>query len=385
MGAAVPSQDSIVVDLQRMNRIRSISVEDRVAWAEAGVILKDLDMALNEQGLMLGHDPYSTPIATVGGAISTDSVGYRAARYGSMGAQVLGLEVVMPTGEVLVTKQVPKDASGPQLNSLFIGTEGTMGIITAAAIRVFRLPEERRFATISFNSFDDGFGAVREMFDIGLRPALTDLTEEPAKRGSGMQVLLYLGYEGYTEEVLAQERRTLLICKDFGGVDIGPGETEEYWRDRHSMAERYKREAMPLLPSERWSQSRADTGRWDYLHVALPISQVLEFRRRAEAISQENGVSIREYAIWTEPELFSMIMTGAALENGGDSDSFAKTVDRVLRLAQDMGGTMEYCHGVGLKMAYLVEREWGSGLEVARRLKRALDPYGIMNPGKLGL
>ena len=338
---------------------------------------------------MLGHDPYSTPIATVGGAISTDGVGYRAARYGSMGAQVIGLEVVLPTGEVLVTKAVPKDASGPNLNALFIGAEGTMGIITAAALRVFRRPEERRFATISFSSFDDGFHAVSEMFSLGLRPALTDLTEEPTRRSGELRVLLYLVFEGYREEVEAQQRRTLSICSNAGGVDVGPGETEEYWRGRHRSGERYQQDVMPLPPAERWSRGWGSDGNWDYLHVALPVSQVLEFRLKATAIAQENGVSIREYAIWTEPELFSMIMAGIAtstpLEHDGQKDSFAQTIDQVLRLAQDMGGTMEYCHGVGLKLGYLVEREWGSGLEVARRLKRALDPNGIMNPGKLGL
>lgn len=383
MGAAVPPEGAIVLDMKRMARLRSISYEDRVAWVEAGMVLKELDAQLRGQGLMLGHDPWSTPIATVGGAISTNGVGYRAARYGSMGAQVLGLEVVLPTGEVVTTKALPKKASGPDLN-LFIGAEGTLGVITAAGLRVFRVPEERRFATFAFTSFDDGFRAVTEMFGIGLRPAITDLTEEAVDTTRETRVLLYLAYEGYKEEVDAQERRSAHICEAAGGSDIGPGETEEYWRERHRSGERYKSESLPLPPSERWNQGWG-SGNWDYLHVSLPVSRVLEFRRQAQAIAQDTDVLIREYAIWTEPELFSMIMTGTALSGDGSTASFAETVDRVLTLAQDMGGTMEYCHGVGLKLAHLVEREWGSGLEVARRIKRALDPHGIMNPGKLGL
>ncbi len=383
MGAAVPTEGAIVLDMKRMARVRSISYEDRVAWVEAGMVLKDLDVKLGEHGLMLGHDPWSTPIATVGGAISTNGVGYRAARYGSMGAQVLGLEVVLPTGQIVTTKSVPKKASGPNLN-LFIGAEGTLGVITAAGLRVFRVPEEQRFATFSFPSFDDGFRAVSEMFDIGLRPAITDLTEEPVDSTGETRVLLYLAYEGYKEEVDAQERRTARICQEAGGGDIGPGETEDYWRERHRSGERYKSESLPLPPSERWNQGWG-RGNWDYLHVSLPVSQVLEFRRQAQAIAQEAGLHIREYAIWTEPELFSIIMTGTALSSDGSTNSFAKAVDRILTLAQDMGGTMEYCHGVGVKLAHLVEREWGSGLDVARRIKDALDPHGIMNPGKLGL
>ncbi len=385
MGAAVPGRDTIVVDLKLMDRVRTISTHDRLAWAEAGVVIKDLDMALNQHGLMVGHDPYSTPIATVGGTISTDSVGYRAARYGSMGAQVLALEVVLSDGAVLTTKSVPKNASGPRLDSLFIGAEGTFGIITAAALRVFRVPEERQFVTVSFPTFNEGFQAVSEMFAIGLRPALTDLTEDTDGSDGGWRVLLYMVFEGYREEVAAQRQRTSQICTEFSGTDRGPWETEQYWRERHRSGDRYLREVKPLPPSERWSRWWSGANHWEYLHMALPVSQVLEFRKRAEAIAQENGASVREYAIWTEPELFSMIMTRAVLDSTESPDSFAEAVGRVLRLAQDMGGTMEYCHGVGLKLAHLVGREWGSGLELARRLKRAVDPHGIMNPGKLGL
>ena len=380
MGAAVPPEGAIVIDMQRMNKVRTVSEEDRIAWAEAGVVLEDLDAVLANHRLMLGHDPYSKPIATVGGAVSTDGVGYLAARYGSMGAQVAALEVVLPTGDAMTTKAMAKPASGPDLNALFIGSEGTLGIITAAALHVFPLPEHRRFATVSFNTFEDGFHAVAEMFSIGLRPALTDLTEEP-----GDSVLLYLVFEGYKEEVDAQETRALRICKEHGGSDIGPDETIEYWKSRHNSGEVYKQEILQLSPRERWSRWWADRGHWDYLHLALPVSSVLEFRRRVEEISGRNNVAAREYSVWTDPGLFSFIMTGARLESDPGQDRFVETVDAVLRLAQQMGGAMEYCHGVGLKLSHLVQEEWGSRLDTARRIKRALDPHNLMNPGKLGL
>ncbi len=387
MGGTVSEQGVVIVDLKSMNKIRSLSAEDRVVWAEAGISLRDLDEALSAEGLLLGHDPWSVPIATLGGAISTNGVGYRATKYGSMGAQVLGLEVVLPTGEVLTTRAVPKYASGPNLNHLFIGAEGTLGIITAAAVRVHRTPEERRFATVSFDDFEAGFRAVSELFALGVRPALTDLTEEsPADERGERRVLLYLAFEGYREEVEAQERRTLMLCNEYGGTDIGPEETRKYWEQRHDIALRYQEEMLPLTPERRWARShRQADAAWDYLHVALPLSRVLEYRRQAVAIGRKHGVEIRECAVWTEPELFSMIMVGTSLKDSSDGNSFAEAVDSVLRLAQDMGGTMEYCHGVGIKLGHLAEREWGSGLETARRIKRALDPDNLMNPGKLGL
>ncbi|MCZ6890911.1 MAG: FAD-binding oxidoreductase, partial [Chloroflexi bacterium] len=375
MGGTVSEQPGVVVvDLKSMNKIRSLSAEDRVVWAEAGIVLRDLDEALNAEGLLLGHDPWSVPIATLGGAISTNGVGYRATKYGSMGAQVLGLEVVLPTGEVLTTRAVPKYASGPNLNHLFIGAEGTLGIITAAAVRVHRTPEERRFATVSFADFETGFRAVSELFALGVRPALTDLTEETSADEHGeRRILLYLAFEGYREEVEAQERRTLMLCNEYGGTDIGPEETRQYWEQRHHIALRYQEEMLPLTPEQRWSHPRRpDDGVWDYLHVALPLSRVLEYRRQAVDIGRAHGVEIRECAVWTEPELFSMIMVGTSMKGNPNGNSFAETVDAVLRLAQDMGGTMEYCHGVGIKLGPLAEREWGSGLDTARRIKRAL-------------
>ena len=204
MGAALPVRGGIVIDLKGLNKVLHVNPTDRSVVVEAGCVLEYLGKALEEHGLMLGHDPWSLPIATVGGAISTNGVGYRAASYGPMGEQVLGLEVVLPDGELLTTRSVPKYSSGPNLNHLFIGSEGVFGIITKATLRVFRLPEKRSFATVGFDSFDRGFDAVAELFSLSLRPALVDLTEE-----SGEGVRLYMMHEGYREAVSAQQSRSL--------------------------------------------------------------------------------------------------------------------------------------------------------------------------------
>ena len=386
MGGAVVPANALVLALKGMSRIRSVSAEDNVVWVEAGMMLADLDAALGKHGLMLGHDPWSTPIATVGGAISTDGHGYRAAKYGSMGAQVLGLEVVLADGEVLHTNAVSQHTSGPNLERLFIGSEGAFGVITAAGLRVFRLPEARRFAAFTFPSFEAGFAAVSEMFALGLRPAITDLTENPEEAGDDSKPLLILTYEGYREEVGAQSRRAKSIALAHGGVDDGPAKAHAYWRDRHVPGERYKKEALPFTPRERWGRWWSGRGHWDGLALCLPVSKVLEHRRQAQAICREAGVSIHEYALWGGPELYSLGLSRAAVETDpNDRAAFRAVSDRLLCLAQDMGGSIEYCHGIGLKLLHLAEREWGPNLEAVRRIKQALDPHGIMNPGKLGL
>ena len=390
MGAAYPVEGGIVVDLKGLNRILEISAVDRTATVEAGVILKDLDAALQEHGLMLGHDPWSVPIATVAGAISTNGVGYRAAAYGPMGDQVLGLEVVLPNGEILTTRAVPKYSSGPNLNHLFIGSEGAFGLITKATIRVFRLPERRSFATVGFDSFDQGFNAVAEMFALGLHPTLVDLTEEPPQTrngGDAMEVRLYLMYEGFKEGVSAFRRRSLEVCAGFGGNTLGAGQVRRYWNTRHRWGENYRREMLNKPRSVRWDRAGGRGRSFDYLHVALPVSLVLEYRRLCDAMLAKRGIRVVEYAIWTRPELFSMLLVAdeaplTDMPNGEFSENLAAAVDAVLSLAQDMGGAMEYCHGVGVKLAHLLPREMGTGHDVASAIKRTLDPHNIMNPGK---
>ena len=385
MGGALPVEGGIVMNMKGLNRVLEINPTDRTARVEAGVVLEDVVYALAEHGLTLGHDPWSVPIATVAGAISTNGVGYRAASYGPMGEQVMGLEVVLPDGRVLTTRSVPKYSSGPNLNHLFIGAEGVFGVITKATLRVFRQPETRSFATVGFESFDQGFTAVAELFALGLRPTLIDLTEE-----RDQEVRLYMMYEGYREGVSAQKRRSLRVCTSFGGKDLGGSESIDYWEARYSTGEMYRKEMLNQPRSVRWQ--RRGRG-FDYLHMALPVSQVLDYRRRSEEVLTSRGVKVIEYAIWTQPELFSMLLVPAA---GLDADgppseavteqflgNLGEAVDEVLSLAQDMGGSMEYCHGVGVKLAHLLPREMGVGFDVAKAIKQALDPDNIMNPGKL--
>jgi FAD/FMN-containing dehydrogenase len=390
-GAVTPLQGGIAVDLKKMGRVVEVNPQDMTATVEAGTVLADLNTALNHQGLMLGHDPYSVPIATVGGAISTNSLGYRAAKYGSMGDQVLGLEVVLPSGDVMQTRAVPKTSAGPSIHTLFIGAEGAFGIITRATIRVFRLPESRLFKTIAFSNFEDGFHSMLEMFSIGLRPALIDLTEEPDTCKSSpsddspipYKTWMYLVFEGYREEVEAQVTRTLKVCGASSGDDIGPIPTQEYWDTRHDSAYRYKENYIdkPVKdwPLQNWPKTTA------YPHVAIPASRVLEYRHRCQEIAASSHLQVKEYALWTQPELFSVILVDIGLEGDGTDGRLDKAVNEIVTLAQDMGGSMEYVHGVGVKLAHLMPRELGAGMDVMRSIKEAIDPRNIMNPGKLSL
>jgi len=207
---------------------------------------------------------------------------------------------------------------------------------------------------------------------------LVDLTEEDEG------ILFHLLFEGFREGVRANEERALAVCTQFGGRPVGPDPTLAYWEGRHQSAEDYKVSALGKPRSVRWSRWRGRRG-FDYLHLGLPISKVLEYRKSSEEILSLAGVRVIEYAIWSRPELFSMLIVSESGAASGSSERLGQAVEQVLQLAQDMGGVMEYCHGVGVKLNHLLAREMGVGQDVVRALKQALDPNNIMNPGKLGL
>ncbi len=385
MGAVLPLRGGILLDLSRLNRLLSVSPESLTAEVQGGMILEDFYASLEPYGLMPGHDPYSVPIATVAGAISTNGVGYRAAAFGPMGDQVVGLEAVLPDGRIIETRAVPKLSSGPNLKHLFIGSEGVFGVITRATINVFRIPEASAYATYEFDDFAAGFAAVRAMTALGIRPTLLDLTEDYAG------ILLYLLFEGFREGVDAGISRTAQVCQAAGGRNAGPEPTQEYWRRRHDSALNYRQNALGRPRQERWARGWGRT--IDYLHMSLPAGRVMEYRQRADELLAARDIAVVEYCIWSRPEFFSMLVAPAderqrnrrAWDDPAVRGNLAAGVDEVLELAQDMGGIMEYCHGVGVKLNHLLPREQGASRQALLELKQLLDPAGIMNPGKLAL
>ena len=150
------------------------------------------------------------------------------------------------------------------------------------------------------------------------------------------------------------------------------------------MAYRYKNEVLEN-PKRGSAKGRRSLYRMDYIHVGLPASKVLEYRKRCQQILSESDIIVREWSIWARPEFFSFLIVEETPSGEDDSSSMKKAVDQVLSLAQDIGGSMEYCHGVGTKLAHLMERELGLGMEVLRQIKRALDPNNILHPGNMGV
>jgi FAD/FMN-containing dehydrogenase len=382
MGGARTERPGIVLDTVRLDSIE-VRPEDRLAWAGAGCVLERVDTALREHGLCIGHDPWTFPVATVGGTLSTNSLGYRGGRYGGMGDQAIALEVALADGTLLRTRAVRRRSTGPDLARLFVGAEGVLGVITAAALQAHPVPEREELRAYEFASFEDGFAAVQAIAALGLRPSLLDYGEEHASPWPELSdrqdepPLLYLGFEGFAEEVEAWLERAKALVRAHGARKLGRKRAQKFWARRHVVAERFRR------GQERPRRIGSDDAAFDFIHVALPPSQVLAFREACHAVCSRVGVGLLECGLWTAPDFFSaaFMLPNAA----GGQERLNQVLDELLALAQDLGGSMEYVHGSGLRLAHLMAREHGDGLAVLRRIKAALDPAGVLNPGKLGL
>lgn len=387
MGGAYSIRAGIALDLRRLNRVLAINTEDRIARVQSGVVFAALNDALAPHGLICGHDPWTVPIATVGGAISTHGLGYLGGRYGSIGDQVLGLTVVLADGTVVETRPAERSATGPQLRRLWIGAEGSLGIVTEAVLRVFPIPEARRLHALDFPTFAAGYAAICAMAAINLCPAMVDYggpAEQPGTRDAAgtTPARLNLAFEGFVEEVAAAEGRALAICAAEGGHMRSGGEAERFWNERHVGPERLQswRAGEPRQPAP----GTPGSATFEYLHCYLPQSQALPFLRQATAIFGEAGAEVVEWGLWNQPELISIVARAETATAAAVTEMRA-ACDQVLMRAQDLGGSMEYVHGPGLRFAHLMAREHGAGIAVLRRIKHALDPANLLNPGKLGL
>jgi alkyldihydroxyacetonephosphate synthase len=390
MGGALSVRPGIVVDMKRMDRILHVDHQAMTVRVQSGMRLRPLGDQLAQQGLLLGHDPWSISIATVGGAIGTHGLGYLGGRYGSIGAQVLGLEVVLGTGEVIRTHPLRKRSTGPDLTRLFIGAEGTLGIVTEATLQIFPQPQQRSLVGFTFPDFSTGFHAVLAMQQQGVLPASMDLAADSwhvdlqERRGfpPPQPPQLRLVFDGLTGEVAAHCAEATTVAQHFGGSAILQDELQEYWENRHAIADRWARD--PDLREGRWLETPYGKSQFDFLHLAIPPSKLLKFREQAFGHMQEHDVCLCEEGVWIWPECYALVLYCRQTQENNAASLMRDTTDAIYRLAQSLGGSIEYVHGIGIRLGHLMEQELGSSIHVLRTLKAAFDPDGIVNPGKLG-
>jgi alkyldihydroxyacetonephosphate synthase len=382
-GGAVATEGGIVLDLTRLDRIVEVDEVSLTVTAEAGVLGDRLEQELNERGLMLPHYPASVDLATVGGYVAARGSGVLSTRYGKIEDLLLALRVVLATGETIETVPVPRHAVGPELTQLFVGSEGTLGVITRATLRLAPLPAKRRFEAASFPDVGSGIAAVREAITRGLRPSVVRLYDEVATRQTLGPVVgealdgatAVFAFEGEPAVADAEAEATLELARRAGARILDGRLGETWWERRYDF---YRPPHHPTLPSI-WGTIEAVA---TYSRIEEVYRAVREAMRPHEAEGLTMKIHLSHWYPW------GTMLYGRFVVADGGPDALAWH-DRIwedgVRAILGAGGVMNDHHGVGLKLAPYMRAQHGAALDTLRRIKEVLDPNRIMNPGKLDL
>jgi alkyldihydroxyacetonephosphate synthase len=382
-GSALPMVGGIVLDTKLMNKLLEIDIESRRITGEAGMIFQDLEWHANKHGYSVMHIPSCLTCGTVGGALAHRGIGIMSTKYGKIDDQCLSLEVVLPNGDIINTLPVPKHAAGPDLNQIFIGSEGTLGVITKASFRLFEQPECRRFCSFLFKDINTGFTACRDIVQ-KVKPSILRLYDEAESTSIIKSILgfdkpgafMNLAVEGIKEIVDIEERIIYEICAKYGGENMGPEYGEKWYKNRITF----------FYPGHIMNNPQM-FGTMDTITTYDKIEEL--YWAVKHAVEQFEGVRfIAHFSHWYD---WGTMMYDRFImdEPPEDPEEAIRLHNRIwnagVRTTLEYGGVINDHHGIGLKLSRLMKEQYGPAMQVFEGLKKSLDPNGIMNPYKLGL
>jgi D-lactate dehydrogenase (cytochrome) len=378
-GNPIPVKRGLVMDFSQMNRILDIREEDFQADVEPGVVYQDLNEKLRHRGLFFPPDPGAR--ATLGGMIANNASGTRTVRYGSTKDHVLRLSVALADGEVLeLGTRASKSSSGYDLLHLFVGSEGTLGIVVEATVRLVGISEEMSAAAVGFPTVESAGRAVFQIMRSGLNPAALELLGPECidlinrEKGLGLKVTptLFLEFHGASAGQLADVHEMAHeICEGNGCGDFGSGlgrdERDGLWKARHELGE------MITRTHPRRGHVTVD--------IAVPISAYPEVIALARQMSEETDIPTYIFSHSGDGNLHLVLMPRVGHE--GDYGVVDGINRRMVSRAIQVGGTATGEHGVGIGKKKFMPEEHGRSLEWMKRVKALFDPNGILNPGKI--
>jgi len=381
-GGTIPVGGGLVVNLARMNRVLEVDKANGVAVVEAGVVTAELQRTVEREGLFYPPDPASLNQSTIGGNVATNAGGPRCLKYGVTRDYVLGLTVVLADGRVLrLGGKLIKNKTGYQLVQLFVGSEGTLGIITEVVLKLLPLPRCRATALAVFPRLDDAARSVNAILEAGILPVTLELmdnltinvVEDYLQAGlpREAEALLILEQDGnHPEAVRAEVEQMAAICGELGASTVQVA-TDEADRQRLWQA---RRAVSPALGRRGRNKLGED--------IVVPRSAIPEMVRRVRQIGQEYGFEIPVFGHAGDGNLHPNIIFD--LRRPGELERVERAAAAIFRAALELGGSLTGEHGIGtLKREFLTEALGPDAVEVMRRLKAALDPKGLLNPHKM--
>ena len=377
-GHTLATRGGVTIDMSRMNEVVSVNVADLDATVQAGVTRTQLDERLRRDGLFFPVDPGAD--ATIGGMAATGASGTTTVRYGAMRDNVLAVRAVLSDGRVVTTGgRARKSSAGYDLTRLFVGSEGTLGVITEVTLKVYGIPEAISSAVCHFPTLEEAVAAVIATLQIGVPVARIELLDETAMKAaasySGLDYpiapTLFFEFHGSGSAVEDNASSVRSVALDAGGLDfraaVDGRERADLWKARHESF--YA--CLSLRPG-----ARAIT-----TDVCVPISRLPESILAAREDVEGFGLFATMVGHVGDGNFHVMLLIDPDDEKelAAAEEVNRRLVDRAL----DAGGTCTGEHGIGLRKIDSLRKELGEGVDVMRAVKQALDPAGIMNPGKV--
>ena len=386
-GGALPMAGGILLDMKRMNHLIALDENSHSITAEAGMIFQQLEWYANEKGYSCMHIPSCLTCGTVGGALGHRGIGIMSSKYGKIDDMCMSMEVVLPNGDIIHTLPIPKHAAGPDLNQIFIGSEGTLGVITKATFRLFELPTVMKHHAFLFKSMGDGLAAGRDIMQ-KTRPSIMRLFDEAEtvsiikkiigfeKKGS----FLNLTVDGYDERMVDIEMEIIReICAKYGAEDMGSEYGEKWYENRITFF--YPGHIMDIPQMFGTMDTVATYANIEKIYLAMKkaVHDRFPFVRYISHSSHWYEWGCMNYTRFiVEPK--------DVPEDPQEAIRLHNQIWNVgVRAAMENGGVINDHHGIGLKLSRLMKEQYGPAMQVMEALKKQLDPNGIMNPYKLGL
>ena len=382
VGGCVPSRGGIALSLARMNRIKEISFADAIAIVEPGVITAELQARVREQRLFYPPDPASKKDCSLGGNVATNAGGPRCLKYGVTRNYVVGLEVVLANGEVLRTGgRVHKNKTGFNLVGLFVGSEGMLGVVTEITLKLLPLPPARATLSASFASMREAAATVQKIFAEGFLPAGVELADaftlEAARRESGAADVpdgnahLLVELDGQPETVQLEMEKLRALVSDRAPISLHVATTEEdcerFWALRRAFSNSLRATGLTKLNQD----------------IVVPRSKLVELVEFAEGLSKRSGFPIACFGHAGDGNMHVNIMADRYNREAEVRERAERALDELFAQVLAFGGVITGEHGIGLaKKRWWPQATSEVSREIHRAIKTALDPQGILNPGK---
>jgi len=378
---STPLPGSIVVLMNRLNKILEIDSANLTALVEPGVITAELATAVEQEGLFYPPDPGSMSISTLGGNVAVNAGGLRGLKYGVTGDFVTGLEVILPTGDVLLTgNKCKKDVAGYNLSSLFIGSEGTLGIITQILLRLLPKPETQRTAMALFDDIQPAAQVVADIIAARIVPVTLELLDNiciqsvEAHASLGLPVdagaLLLIEVDGYHSQVDGEIEKIIHICQSNKATSVNVAKDQIHANQLKAA----RRTTLAALARRKPTTILED--------VTVPRDKIPEMVRKIREIAQKYDVEIAIFGHAGDGNLHPTGMTDAR-----DTEELSRVetaFEEIYLAALELGGTITGEHGIGIKKRHILPKQVGEiGLDTMKSIKKSIDPNNILNPGKV--